>query len=105
MRVRLTTNDAGDVLLESPYRDFEPVREEFKSAIPRHGRRWDGEQRRWVIGPLYADDLLDFLAQHGARIQDDRQRAHDTPRLPMPGELQNALTALASRPKCAALCR
>jgi hypothetical protein len=106
MRVRLTDGADGDVLLESPYREWDPVREEFKAAIPWQGRKWDGEAKHWIIRALYVQELLTFLAQHQAQIQDDRastQAPIDRPA--MPDDLRGAFAVLhlaPSAPSCVA---
>ena len=103
MRVRLSSGADGDIWLQSDYREWEPFREAFKAAIPWSGRRWDSGNRRWVISAIYLADLMAFLAQHQARIQDDRQA--ETARLPMPDDLREAYAALhldASAPLCVA---
>lgn len=106
MRVRLTDGPDGAVVLEAPYRDWEPVRETFKLAVPWDGRKWDGSAKQWIISALYTADLLAFLAQHHARIQDDRHPLEAAePRAPMPDELREAFASLhlaSSAPLCVA---
>jgi hypothetical protein len=72
MRVRLTSNPDGSIVLEATYREWNPVREDFKAAIPWDCRRWDDERKRWIISALYVADLLQFPQRVGAQVQDDR---------------------------------
>jgi hypothetical protein len=106
MRVRLTDGPDGGVFLEATYRDWEPVREAFKLAIPFGGRSWDATAKKWAIRALYVADLLTFLAQHGAYVQDDRHPVESGSVLPpMPDDLRRAYTALhlaATAPLCVA---
>jgi hypothetical protein len=104
MRIRLTTGDDGAVHLESPYdRTFV---EDLKQAIDRGGRTWDPERKRWIISALYVSVLLEFLAQQGAQIQDDRTPVTSmAPLPPMPEDLREAFAVLhlaPTAPLCAA---
>jgi hypothetical protein len=91
MRVRLTTDPDDAVCLESPYdRDFV---EALKRAIDSGGRQWDAQRKRWIISALYVVDLLQFLTQYGAQIQDDRP-GPVVPLPPMPDDLREAFEAL-----------
>jgi hypothetical protein len=104
MRVRLSDGPDGGVYLESPYRDWEPVREDFKRAIPFDGRSWDGDLKKWLIRAFYVTDVLTFLTQHGAQVQDDRQPVAElAPRAPMPDDLRAAFVLLHLAPN-APLC-
>lgn len=69
--VRLTTEHNGDICLQSPY-DRQFV-EDLKFSIPYDARSWDPTRRRWIILALYTDDLLSFLTDAGATVQDDRE--------------------------------
>lgn len=106
MRVRLTDASDGAVYLECPYRDWNPVREAFKATIPYEGRTWDDASKKWVVRALYVAELLTFLAQHGAQLQDDRQPAQRLEvRAPMPDDLRAAFAVLhlaPSAPLCVA---
>jgi len=106
MRVRLTDAPDGAVYLESSYRDWQPVIDAFKRVIPFDGRTWDGEMKKWVIRALYVSELLTFLSQHGAQVQDDRQPVQEIlPRAPMPDDLRAAFVILhlaPSAPLCVA---
>jgi hypothetical protein len=106
MRVRLTSEPDGAVALEASYRDWEPVREDFKREIPYDGRRWDADRKRWVIAALYVSDLMQFLSQRGAQVQDDRAPTTAAVAVPpMPEDLREAFDVLYlaySAPLCAA---
>lgn len=106
MRVRLSDAPDGAVYLESSYRDWQPVIDAFKRAIPFDGRTWDGDLKKWIIRALYVAELLTFLAQHGAQVQDDRQPIQSLEvRAPMPDDLRAALAVLhlaPSAPLCVA---
>src|SRR5262245_50680622 len=104
MRVRLTSDPDDAVCLESAYdRDFV---EDLKHAIDHGGRKWDPERKRWIITALYVADLLQFLTQQGAQIQDDRTPATSmAPRPPMPDDLREAFAVLhlaSTAPLCVA---
>ena len=98
MRVRLTTEALGDTALESPY-DADFV-DGLKQAIPYGGRKWDSQRKRWLISVLYEDTLLEFLAQQGCEIRDDRDNPGTTPPTtlapvtPMPADLKEAFDTL-----------
>jgi hypothetical protein len=95
MRVRLTSDPDGAIVLEATYREWDPVREHFKREIPYEGRRWDEVRKRWIISVLYTADLLQFLTQHGAQIQDDRTPVTSVAAVPpMPEDLREAFDAL-----------
>ena len=99
MRVRLTDAADGAVYLESPYHDWEPVREVFKAAIPYGGRTWEADVKKWRVGALYVSDLLALLSQWGAQVQDDRApRPAGEGAVPMPDDLRAAFEALHLRP-------
>jgi hypothetical protein len=106
MRVRLTDATDGAVYLECPYREWNPVREAFKATIPYDGRAWDEGVKKWLIRALYVAELLTFLAQHGAQVQDDRQPAQTLEvRAPMPDDLRAAFAMLhlaSTAPLCVA---
>jgi hypothetical protein len=106
MRVRLTDAADGGVYLQASYQDWEPVRTQFKSAIPLHGRRWDPDIKKWLIHAMYVRDVLDFLAQQNAQVIDDRTpRPQGEGTVPMPDDLRDAFTALCLLPQapwCAA---
>jgi hypothetical protein len=95
MRVRLTADDDGSVVLEAAYRDWEPHREAFKSQIPYDGRRWDSGRRKWIITALYAADVLQFLQHIGADVLDDRPVPVAGTAIPaMPDDLKTAFDTL-----------
>jgi hypothetical protein len=106
VRVRLTDAPDGGVYLECPYREWNPVREDFKMAIPYGGRSWDDTMKKWVISALYVADLMTFLSGHSAQVQDDRQPIQELlPRAPMPDDLREAFAALhlaSTAPLCVA---
>jgi hypothetical protein len=93
IRVRLTLDDDGAVCLESPFdRGFV---DGLKAAIDYGGRQWQPDRKRWIVSALYVDELLQYLRQVGAQVQDDRQRAAPVPAVPpMPPELRQAFDTL-----------
>jgi hypothetical protein len=94
IRVRLTLEPDGATCLESPY---DPVLVDgLKRAVEYSGRQWDASRKRWIISALYADDLVRFLTDFGAQIQDDRAPAPTAVMAPppMPPDLKEAFDAL-----------
>lgn len=93
MRVRLTLETDDAVAMKSPYdRAFV---EGLKQALPWDGRSWDAQRKLWLVSPLYVRDLLAYLRQVGAEIQDDRPVAVTVvPPPPMPPELREAFDVL-----------
>ena len=93
LRVRLSSEADDRIALQSPYdRAFV---DGLKQAIPYAGRVWESDRKIWVIWPLYQQDLLDYLRQVGAQVQDDRQTAHMPASVPaMPEDLKQGFDTL-----------
>src|ERR1044071_4348188 len=70
--VHLTQDLDGGTCLYAPYKDFEPVREEFKRRIPYGARQWDPARRTWKIDRAYAHVLMHLLTQWQCAVTDDR---------------------------------
>jgi hypothetical protein len=94
VRARLTLEPGGAVCLTSGY-DRQFV-DDLKRAIPWDGRSWDAARKVWIIHALYAPDLVDFLQQAGAQVQDDRDTGTgDVVAVPaMPADLRKAFDTL-----------
>ena len=97
MRVRLTREPDGAICLESPY--DRTLVDGLKQAIPWDGRKWEASRKRWIISPLYDDELHQFCQQHGITILDERcQTPPHAPALlappGMPEELRQAFDTL-----------
>lgn len=93
LRVRLSREPDDRIALQSPYdRAFV---DGLKQAIPYAGRVWESERKLWVIWLLYETDLLTYLRNVGAQVQDDRTGAHTPVAVPaMPEDLRQAFDTL-----------
>lgn len=93
LRVRLITEDDDRLALQSPFDRL--FVDGLKHAIPYSGRAWDSERKVWLIVLLYESDLLDYLRQVGAQVQDDRRGPQTVTVVPaMPEDLRQAFETL-----------
>lgn len=66
----------GEVELRFPCAGSEDLRDALKSEIPARFRRWDGDEKRWLILGAYAPAAIDLLLEHfpNAETPADRVR-------------------------------
>jgi hypothetical protein len=97
LRVRLSSEPEDRIALQSPYdRAFV---DGLKAAIPYAARAWESDRKIWVIWPLYQQELLAYLRDVGAQVQDDRETAHTPTQVPaMPEDLAQAFATLHLAP-------
>lgn len=49
----------------------------LKASIPASYRAWDSTSKTWTITSLYADTLLELLAEFGIQVQEDAARQQE----------------------------
>jgi hypothetical protein len=66
----------GEVALTVPYAGGEDLREALKTEIPSYYRRWDKDEKRWLILGAFGEQAISLLLEHypGAEVPDDRPR-------------------------------
>ncbi len=101
MSARATPTPFGEIALHFPF-SAELV-DDLKAEIPSRYRRWDGDEKRWLILGAYAPAAIDLLLEHfpGAAVPDDApRRVPSTPArtkkpLPRPPAMLPAIPAAA----------
>jgi hypothetical protein len=96
------------VVLESPYDPGFVA--ELKDRVPYGSREWDGQRKRWLLSPLYLDELHTLCKQFSLSVIDERPAAQtaallaqDNPYASMPDDLRTAFATLTLAP-AAPLC-
>lgn len=104
---RLTSDPDGQLVLESPY---DPgFVGSLKDAVPHGYRVWDTQRKRWLLSPLYLDELRKVCGTYHLQLIDDRPEAKMetaltiSPYANMPDDLRDAFTCLTLAP-AAPLC-
>jgi hypothetical protein len=66
----------GEVALTFPYAGGEDLREALKTEIPSYYRRWDKDEKRWLILGAFGEQAISLLLEHypSAEIPGDRVR-------------------------------
>jgi DnaJ-domain-containing protein 1 len=63
--------ESGDLVLKTPY--ISELVRDLKATIPSHGRRYNPENKTWIVAYMYGMDVVNVCAKHGIRLTVPKQ--------------------------------
>lgn len=67
--------EAGNLILRTPYN--RKLVDDLKNTIPPMGRRWDADKKVWVIGYMFAFDVVDVVKRNlGIELSIPKQQTY-----------------------------